>query len=215
MEIENIRNDIAKYLSSAKLDKVFNLLKKYSSELKIDGDEVDRIQSIYQNNEAQSNQNLISSDAYNLNYSKTLKNIQLLLNEDQSVQTPETLITPSFRRRKIVYYFLGSLILVFAMILISKYDVFLSGEELPIERDLHTSLITLANQNYDSAKKEELIKEILKSKAIRTKVIVKGKNGSLLNEYELERFLKKLSFGGFENFIVEEDSQERIVIRYK
>ncbi len=215
MEIENIKSEIADYLSSAKLDKVFNLLKEHCIELKIDREEVDRIQGIHQNNEKQSHQNLITREVYDLNYSKTLKSIQLILDGDQSLQKSEDLNVSSFRKRKIIYYMLGCLIVALGSILITKSNIFSPQEGLSNDIDLQTSLLTIANPHIEISKKDELIKEIKKLYDKQTIVSIKGKEGTLLEKFELERFLKRLKLAEFKNFIVDQDSKDSIVIKLK
>lgn len=72
----------------------------------------------------------------------------------------------------------------------------------------------LSDENKKIEKKDEIIGDLLKNFDIKTKVYVKGHNGTIVYEGELEQFLKELSFGVHDDLKIESKRQNSIALRY-
>jgi len=91
---------------------------------------------------------------------------------------------------------------------------------ITLEKEVQMSLITLneklillADKQTSSSRKDQLSNEILKAFPSETKVILKGKHGTVINIFELEDFLNEISFGSFSNTSVQSTQDDEIVIK--
>lgn len=78
--------------------------------------------------------------------------------------------------------------------------------------DLFSNLV---QSEVDRSQKEALKTEVINLFDTYTKVIIRGKNGLIVNKLELENFLNELKYGIHENFDINKVHNNLIEIRYK
>ena len=113
-------------------------------------------------------------------------------------------------------FLLGGFIMI--LILAGAYAVSFwntsnAAETLMETEQLMASMRILKDPLVDYERKEELKQEIQHQFDVYTRVVILGKNGTVMGEEELAFFLEELSQGGYERFQIEKIEKEQIIIK--
>lgn len=101
-------------------------------------------------------------------------------------------------------------------IIVSSQNIVLDNSGKDISLDFYFAI--LSDLKIDLSFKKKYIGKVKTILGEDKVVIIKGFHGTVLNKLYLNEFIMRLSFleyGGFENFIINQDSDENLVLRFK